>query len=208
MIRKIRWYWVLLLFTVSFILSTGNAHARIDGCWNLKGKGKVIVKIQGSTERERIRFLDELCLSADGSFSGDFQDAGGFTGRWTQKGRKFLIKYDVTQIEDYFEELFESLIPRASITVDIKKCFYKGKIKKGNLVGKVYLKGGKGKIRYQGKTFRFRFSALGNFTGSLNAQQLNGIYGGILEMDETPEESGGAIYRIVDGLTELLTEDE
>lgn len=100
----------------------------VEGTWNVRGKMKVKVSLQGQSETVIDNVPDEFTFFSDGSFEMIDMD-----GTWSQQGSNFVINLDPDSISSYFEDSFSEEIG-LDISVDVTNMVFTGKVQKNGTI--------------------------------------------------------------------------
>jgi|GEM_PF-3330912 len=100
----------------------------VEGTWDIKGKMKVKVSLQGQSETVIDNVPDEFTFFNDGSFEMIDVD-----GTWNQQGSAFFINLDPDSLSGYFEDgLSEET--ELDISVDVTNMVFTGTVQKNGTI--------------------------------------------------------------------------
>jgi hypothetical protein len=78
-----------------------NIESALLGTWDISGKIRATVTVQGRTGSAGGDTYDEFTFNPDGTF-----DMIGISGTWMQEGNRFEVLLDSAELEPYLEDLF------------------------------------------------------------------------------------------------------
>jgi hypothetical protein len=100
----------------------------VEGTWNVRGKMKVKVSLQGQSETVIDTVPDEFTFFNDGSFEMIDMD-----GTWSQQGSTFIVNLDPDSVSNYFEDgLSEEA--GVDISVDVTDIIFNGTVQKNGTI--------------------------------------------------------------------------
>lgn len=100
----------------------------VEGTWDIIGKMKVKVSLQGHSQTVTETAPDEFTFYNDGSFEMIDMD-----GTWSQEGSNFVINLDPDSISSYFEDNL-SAETGLDVSVDVINMSFTGKVQKNGTI--------------------------------------------------------------------------
>jgi hypothetical protein len=138
--------------------------APIQGTWDMLGKQKVKVVLDGKSEKQTSLVRDVFDFQAD----GEFWTVDGYFGTWTQNGTAFSVLMDIPTVEAFAREYFTAGAPPGmDIVLSVTTATLAGK-ENGpgtKLSGKGVLSGPL-EVTYLGQTLTGAFASQTAFKGT------------------------------------------